>query len=215
MKKLSTLFKTCVTIEYDTIGTDVNYKFMEDKDTLYIYFQGSSSDIDWKRNFAFWKKPYKDMESPYRVHSGFLKAWKEVEDIVIAKITETKDNCEPKFNKIIVVGYSHGAALAAFCHECCWFHRPDLQKVNEAILGYGFEAPRIYAGFKVKDYLQERWTNFTVIRNHTDLVTHMPPRLFGFCHVGNLKQIGRKAKYSCIKSHYPDNVLNSLLEDEK
>jgi hypothetical protein len=54
----------------------------------------------------------------------------------------------------VVVGYSHGGALAAFCHECVWFHRPDLRE--KGLLGYGFEAPRIYAGFKVKKELAQR-----------------------------------------------------------
>lgn len=31
------------------------------------------------------------MKVPYKVHRGFLAAWKEVEDIVIAKITETNE----------------------------------------------------------------------------------------------------------------------------
>ena len=52
------------------------------------------------------------MEVSYRVHRGFLAAWKEVEDIIIAKIKD------PKWTKIVTVGYSHGGALAGFCHEC-------------------------------------------------------------------------------------------------
>ena len=115
------LFVNCAyDIEYQECGDHVNYAFVEDGHTLYIYFQGSDGDVDWRRNFSFWKKPYKDMDSPYRVHAGFMKAWKEVEDIVIEKITERSAvmNMAYRWNKIITVGYSHGGALAAFCHEC-------------------------------------------------------------------------------------------------
>ena len=47
MMKLSELFWTCHTISYDTVGDNVNYKFVEDDSTLYIYFQGSNQTKDW------------------------------------------------------------------------------------------------------------------------------------------------------------------------
>ena len=106
------LFIDCASnVPYEEVGDGVNYAFVEDNDTLYIYFQGSSQVTDWIRNFLFKKKPYKDMKIPYRVHRGFLAAWKEVEDIIIEKIKD------PKWKNIIVVGYSHGGALTFFATE--------------------------------------------------------------------------------------------------
>ena len=163
MKTLSQLFYECAyTVEYQTVGDSVNYAFVEEGSTLYIYFQGSSQISDWVRNFLFKKKPYKDMKVPYRVHRGFLAAWKEVEDIVIAKICEDGDDGF-KWRHIVVVGYSHGGALAGLCHECVWFWRPDLRE--SGLEGYGFEAPRFYGGFHVRKELQERCrklTNFLI-----------------------------------------------------
>lgn len=223
MKK-SELFHRCAyDVEYQTVGHDVNYAFEQDitTHTLIIYFQGSTETTDWVRNFLFKKRPYKDMEIPYRVHRGFLAAWKEVEDIIIDKIMEIdKPLLCLKWKHIIVVGYSHGGALAAFCHECVWFHRPDLRE--EGLEGYGFEAPRIYGGWHVKKALQERWKNFVVIRDNNDLVTHCPPALFRFCHVGNILKIhgdiklGPKEWYipNCIKSHYPQVVYDGLIKAE-
>lgn len=224
MQKLSTLFHKCAyDIPYQTVGHDVNYAFEEDikTHTLTIYFQGSSSVWDWVRNFLFKKKPYKDMDIPYRVHRGFLEAWKEVEDIVIEKILE-KDTpllCN-KWKHIIVVGYSHGGALAAFCHECVWFHRPDLRRGG--LEGYGFEAPRIYGGWHVKECLKQRWETFTVIRDNNDLVTHCPPAIFRFCHVGKILKVkgdvslAPKKWYipNCIKSHFPEVVYDALVKAE-
>ena len=87
--KQSELFYNCAyTVPYQQIGDSVNYAFIEEGNTLYIYFQGSNSITDWVRNFMFPAKPYKDMEISYRVHRGFLAAWKTVEDLVIEKITE-------------------------------------------------------------------------------------------------------------------------------
>lgn len=220
--KLSNIFYNCAhVINYKTAGHDVNYAFVEEGSILYIYFQGSSSTTDWIRNFLFGKMPYKDMAVPYRVHRGFLEAWKEVEDIIIEKVTEKKarDTQAFKWTNVIIVGYSHGGALAAFCHECVWFHRPDLR--DGGLIGFGFEAPRIYAGYKVKPELRERWANFTVIRTNNDIVTHCPPALFRYCHVGNMLKVRGDASLvktwylpKCVKAHFPEVVYDALTKAE-
>lgn len=188
---------------YTQIGDGVDYAFIEDprEATLYIFFEPSDGIEDWRNNFAFARKPYKDMEIPYKVHGGFLKCWKTVEDIVIKKILE-EDPMEAgsyRWRKVVIVGYSHGGALAALCHECVWFHRGDLR--NGRILGYGFEAPRIFGGWRIPPALKERWEGFTVYRNKNDIVTHLPPILFGFRHVGNLKQLGAHSECGPISAH--------------
>lgn len=197
-----TLFRNCAYGKYEECGDHVNYLFKADGRTLYIYFQGSRGDVDWRRNFSFWKKPYKDMKKVYRVHAGFAKAWKEVADIVIAKITEKAADGTYKWDKIITVGYSHGGALAAFCQECVWYHRED---IRDNCWGIGFEAPRIFAGFLFRKELRARWKNFRVIRNQQDIVTHVPPFLFGFKHVGEIVKIGGRphllaALWNCFKA---------------
>lgn len=217
--KLSELFHKCAwnEVPYIEVGDDVNYAFVEEDRTLYIYFQGSSSISDWVRNFLFKKKPYKDMEVPYRVHRGFCAAWKEVEEIVIRKITE-RTKSEYKWNHIIVVGYSHGGALAGFCHECVWYYRPDLRESR--LEGYGFEAPRFYGGWKVKKELKERWRTFKVIRTNNDIVTHCPLSLFRFCHVGEIIKVKGDTSLveghlpKCVKSHFWQVVYDALVKDE-
>ena len=200
-QSLSQLFLRAFPGPWQQVGHEVSYRFERDGSTLYIFFDSSNEIMDWIRNFMFAKRPYKDMKTPYRVHRGFLASWKEVEDIVKDKINDVT------IKKIITVGYSHGAALAAFCHECCWFNRPD---IRQSIVGIAFEAPRIYAGFKVKKSLRERWDRFYVVRNDKDIVTHCPPAIFGYCHVGNILHIGRGFGSGPIKSHYPQNVLDAL-----
>ena len=223
--QISELFWKTHTMPYITIGKGVDYNFEEDGDTLFIFFQGSSQKVDWLQNFNFPRKPYKDMDITYRVHGGFLKCWKQVEDIIIAKITEKvtatvmnsrtheyEERPVYKFNRIIVSGYSHGGALAQFCHECVWYHRSD---IRDNCWSYGFEAPRIYAGFTVKKELRDRWAHFILVRNHKDIVTHCPPKLFGFCDLGTVIHIGRFQHYEgCdpLKSHYPQMIYDSLKE---
>ena len=215
-------FEDCAyNISYDSIGHDVNYKFVEEGSHLYVYFQGSkdiTADkgwIDWLRNFWFFpmrKKPYKGMTDKFYVHSGFLSAWKEMEDLFISKITE-KNGLKWKYDKITIIGYSHGAALACLAHESAWFYRPDL---NFDLETYAFEAPRAYGGFRTKKSLRERWKNCHVFRNGTDIVTHCPPRLFGFCHVGDLLSIDgdtscvRNRLPKCIKCHFQKPIIDGL-----
>lgn len=220
MKKLSELFHLCAyDIQYQQVGDSVNYAFLEEGDSLFIFFEGSNSISDWVRNFLFPSKPYKDMKISYRVHRGFLAAWKEVEDIIIAKICEDDNDGDYKWKHITIVGYSHGGALAGFCHECVWYWRPDLRE--NGLEGYGFEAPRFYAGFKVKKELRERWEKFLVIRDGNDIVTHCPPCIFGFTHVGNILKIKGDTSLvdnkspKCVKYHYPQVVYDALVKYEE
>lgn len=203
VRELINLFENCYKNEYQTIGNDVDYLCVRINNILYIFFKGSDSEEDWRANFAFGRKPYKDMEVSYKVHGGFLERWKEVEDTVAAQIKD--DTIE----KIVIAGYSHGAALAAFCHEFCWYHRKDLRA---HIWGVGFESPRVYGGLKVKKELEERWAQFFVIRNGKDIVTHLPPRCFGFCHVGKVIKIGQGRNHGYIKAHTADAVKESLMD---
>lgn len=129
-----------------------------------------------------------------------MKCWKMVQDIVIDKVMEKDEEGNYKWTRIVVVGYSHGGALAALCHECVWYNREDLRE-GDALMGYGFEAPRVYAGWRMPKALKERWKNFTVYRNKNDIVTHLPPVLFGFRHVGKMKVIGADSACGPILAH--------------
>ena len=56
----------------------------------------------------------------------------------------------------------------------------------------------------------DRWHDFYVIRNIDDAVTHLPPSLLGFRHVGNMIEIGEAGKYSSIDAHRAENYLYEL-----
>ena len=51
---------------------------------------------------------------------------------------------------------------------------------------------------------------FLVIRNGRDIVTHVPPGLLWFRHVGTLLEIGRGKGYNAVESHYPENYQAEL-----
>lgn len=176
------------------------YTYVTNGDTLNIYLECSNGTVDWLNNFDFPAKPYGEMENVWFVHRGFLRVWKTIRD-------EIKDQINDRNIKhIIIAGYSHGAAIAALCHEYCVFRRPDIE--NE-IVGYGFGAPRVVWGF-LKKAIKQRFRNFYVVRNCRDIVTHVPPAIFGFRHVGNMIKIGVGEKYGLIDSHRPENYETEL-----
>ena len=119
---------------------------------------------------------------------------------------------DKSISSIVISGYSHGAALAVLCHECAWWCRPDLR---DRLITLAFEAPRVYAGFTIKKSLRERWENCFIFRDKNDIVTHLPPVIFGFRTVGRLVKIGNHKTYgigSFIKAHCPENVDTALKE---
>lgn len=203
--KLSKLFSNCAyDIPYEQAGDSVNYAFVEDRDILYIYFQGSNSITDWVRNFLFTKKVFDE----FKVHRGFLDAYMEVRNIILDKAYEKK------YSAIIIVGYSHGGALCQLALEDLVYHFPDMQ---DSIYGYAFESPRCV---KAKKKYRSRWKNLTVIRDGSDLVTHCPPKIFGYNDLGTMLHIKGDTKLvtnkcpKCIKYHYPQVVLDGLKKED-
>lgn len=218
---LKNAFSRCLNATYTHVENDGDYALQVEGDTLYILFQWSHSKFDWFSNIDFVAKPYKDMELPWRCHRGFLRVWKSIEPYIADEVAN------PDYKRIVVVGYSHGAAIATLAHEYVWFHRPDLR--DGGLVGYGFGCPRCYFGWTMKKALKERWANFYPVRNLNDLVSHLPPVGFGFTHVNKVVKIGEgeylkdpaHPKYpKCILAHYDanyrlsiDNALKGLGEE--
>lgn len=196
---LKELFNKILLVKYKHIGKETaSYSYERDGDTLYIYFEGSNGATDWKNNFDFPAKPYRDMKNKWFAHRGFLTVWKTIEPYLQAEIYDLT------VNKIVIGGYSHGAAIALLCHEYCKFNRPDV-----TIESYGFGCPRVVWGF-MRKAVKERFEGFTVIRNGKDIVTHVPPAIFGYRHAGDMLKIGRNSGYKPIESHYPTKYLDEL-----
>ena len=114
-----------------------------------------------------------------------------------------------RWKQVTVAGYSHGGALAALCHECVWYERPDLRE--EGLVGISFDGPRVFAGLWIPKELKERWRNFYVFRNHNDIVTHLPPVIFFFRHVGNKVKMKEGEDPGLIGAHYPDKIRQGIL----
>ena len=209
---LKEIYHRCVYMPYTHVENDGDYALEKIGDTLYIYFQCSYSKIDWKNNFDFPARPYSDMGTPWKAHRGFLRVWKSIKPYIADAV---KDET---VKKIYVVGYSMGAAIATFCHEYVWFNRPDLRE--NGLEGYGFGCPRVYWGFMKKE-LKERWEHFHPIRNCGDIVTHVPPALFGYRHVNKVYELKNKELkehprlFKCVDAHMVVNYEFSLEQESE
>ena len=210
--KYLALFEECLTQPYINSSEAGSYYWQIDGDTLKMWFQHTVGKSDWFNNFDFPKQAYGDTELPWKVHRGFLRVFKSIKPYIKNAIMDSR------VKNIQVVGYSHGAALAMFCNEYCVYNRPDCK-----VEGYGFGCPRVLHG-KYSDELLKRWENFTVIRNYDDIVSHMPPKLFGFTHVGQVVDLTPKWYYikseksfkeKFVAGHRPQNIIAKLEEKTK
>lgn len=205
-KKYLEVFEECLRLDdlYINTGEGGSFYYIIDGNNLKIFFQWSASHSDWLNNFDFPKQAYKDTKLPWKVHRGFLRVFKSIEPYIKNAIMDSR------VKNIEIVGYSHGAPLAALCHEYCIYNRPEC-----AVTGYGFGSPRLLYG-KYPQELLDRWKNFTVIKNPDDIVSWLPP----WCsHVGQVVDLSPKGYY--IKSekkflekfkagHRPQNIIKQL-----
>lgn len=203
--QLSTLFQRCLTAPYICIGDHTDYAAERLGNSLYLYFEASQGAADWRNNLDFPARPYKRMgKTLWFAHRGFLRVWRSAEPYIAREIED------PSLQRVIIAGYSHGGALAVFCHEYVGFHRPDLRR---RIIGYGFGCPRVLWGLP-SPAVRERWKAFTVVRNGQDPVTHLPPAVLGYTHVGNLLRIGDPSPSFSVDAHRPEQILSALYSYE-
>lgn len=197
---LLTLFDECLSIEYRHVENDASFAIKREGESVTIFFQDSDGILDWRNNFRFAARPYRMMGEVWYCHRGFLSVFRAS----LPYLTDTI--MDESVKHFTVVGYSHGAALALLCHEYIWFHRPD---ARASLRGYGYGTPRVISATMTQS-LWKRWENFTYIKNIDDLVTHLPPRLFGYRHVKRQLLIGQKGKYSMIDAHRAESYRREL-----
>lgn len=196
MKGLLKKFIDCLAATYKTVENEGDFAVKRKGTTLSIFFEWSDGATDWKNNFCFPAKPYRDMKNLWFCHRGFLKVWKSIEPYLADKISN------PNVKKIDIVGYSHGGAIAQLCYEYVKFNRQDVE-----VTGVGFGSPRVYWGFASKA-IKKRFEGFVIVRNGNDIVTHLPPVIFGFRHLGKVLKVGKRK--GLIKDHYPERYIEAL-----
>lgn len=184
--------------------TDVQCYLRRCGKTLFITFRGSNSPRDWKTNFMFDQMtiPYGNSKSPIRVHSGFIKAYKSpgVRDVIHRAVLRRG------VESVRVSGHSQGAALAILCSVDLEYNFPDLDYEV-----YLFGSPRV--GNKAfRDSYNRRLLKVFRVENGNDIVTKIPLRLMGYCHVGMRFHVGcpRLPFVVSFADHYPQAYYINL-----
>jgi hypothetical protein len=77
------------------------------------------------------------------------------------------------------------------------------------VQGVGFGCPRVFWGIVPKK-VKERLKHFKVVRNGRDIVTHVPPVLFGYHHISEIVEVGNGESEGLIDDHRPENYLAHL-----
>lgn len=196
-------FTECLEIgnDYVHVENDGDFFIKHDGDTLELFFEWSDSANDWRNNFKFLaipRKPYKGMNKTWFCHRGFFKVF----DTILPYL---KDEIKkPENKKFKIIGYSHGAALSLLCYEYVKFHRPDAE-----IEGVGFGCPRVFWGIVPRE-VKRRCQDFKVVRNGNDIVTHVPPVLFGYHHISKVVKIGKGKSEGLIDDHRPEGYYTNL-----
>jgi triacylglycerol lipase len=162
--------------QFEDKETDTEWGYEKRNCVLIVGFQGSGSKLDWQQNFDFLKTPYRNMEQKFRVHRGFLKKWKAIQDDVVKLITDD-------IEFVIFVGYSRGGGIAVLAHEDIWYRFPHLR---ERLFSITYGAPRVVSWFAPK----ERFENVIRIQYGWDIVPGLPPWILGYKHIGAVQKYG-------------------------
>ena len=178
---------------WETAGLDVQYK-LDHRGVL--TFQCTASTGDWIQNFRFWRKAYKNMNTIWYGHTGFLDLYHSV-----------RDELTPMYKYGLVTriqGFSQGAALAQLAIEDYFF---QTGKPIESAYCFGCPHPFAYVPKELKPYFSEAFSTTKVINSRGDIVSMVPPWYTSYCKKVIL-QVGKV--YPNTKSHYPDLYREGL-----
>lgn len=156
-------------IDFKKIGLDVDYNIIcyDNEKTIRLFFQGSRSKLDWKLNFTFPVKAYKNQKHKLRYHSGWIKAYKSANDTIMTDlIKEFSDH--PDYS-IEIIGHSLGGALAIYATEDFNF------RTDKKVTLITFGAPKAVFGKKTKKRLLDCCNEIYQYTHKNDLVPVIPP----------------------------------------
>lgn len=176
------------------IERDIQIRIEKQDKKVFIYFQGSSTGIDWRVNFTFWIKPYKRMETTWYAHRGFVVSYKSIRDRILEEIEGAEE--------VHVSGFSQGAAYAIMTHE-------DLKFNNYNVKTVAYAPPRVFWFWNNKK-IEERFEDLTLVINRGDIVTKVPFWIFGYRHNGKKLKIGKRFRIPHWKHHYPIEYEKNL-----
>ena len=159
--------------------TDTQAFVVGDKHKIIVSFRGTEGKLsDWVTDIKVFKETWTNENPLGDVHNGFYGALNSIWNAVLEEIHTLRTNKQT----IWVTGHSLGGALATLAAATF-----ELQQPRVGINGvYTFGQPRIANHEFSRNYngiLKSR--TFRCVNNN-DVVTRVPPQIFGYSHVGKL-----------------------------
>lgn len=111
-------------------GTSVEYGFYKEDDILYICLGKTGDDnifmniIDWVYNFLYFPILQRSPRGKAYIHLAGLIKWKSIWKYVREEIARTKPN------RIVLVGYSQGGAVAQIGHYMMYYPDINIQTIS-------------------------------------------------------------------------------------
>lgn len=176
--------------------TDTEVKYSIRDDGLYIDFQACGSKIDWKLMFHFWKQydPLLEM----RVHAGLRKKFRGILEFIRDLYLAHHDR------PFIIRGYSQGGGMAILVGAYLRMRGWDTD-----VSVIAFAPPRVSDKCIM-------FSKFIAVKNNGDIVTHLPPKLFGYKDIAWNYVINANEKRCILPKYHEDRVyaegLRSMYE---
>lgn len=150
---------------------------------ILVAFRGTepSKLKDWMTDAKIKKTPGK---GGGHVHRGFKAALELVSSDMAAAVRKFRDHAQPVF----VTGHSLGAALAGLAVAASKTERIEIAGL------YTYGMPRIGNKTFAKKFRQTHGSKAFRVVNNNDTVTRVPPRTFGYKHVGTVRYLNGKGK---------------------
>lgn len=172
--------------------------FLKDEDTKYVIILGSNELIDWWYNFAFrfMETPYKEagVREAIKVHKGFYRSYLKAREVILHSIANDEN--------IVVYGQSLGAAIATLAAIDIQYNFPEK---NVSCMTTG--SPRVGNQEFVNSY-NRRVPQTTRFVYGNDIVTSVPPKLFGYEHVSEEYHLGPKKR---LMLSIPDHMMSRYI----
>ena len=176
--------------------TDTQVFIAGDNKKIIISFRGTEGTKidDWATDARIFKETWTDNNPLGEVHKGFYRALESVWDEITAELNLLRTNNQ----SVWITGHSLGGALAVLAGATLSLQQPE-KSVNGI---YTFGQPRIANASFTKNY-NNKLKNITFrFVNNNDVVTRVPPQIFGYSHVGHLMYFDHRGKL------YSDNKLS-------
>lgn len=165
-------------------------------------------NMDWFTNLFFIPskalkngnpmRTYEDSLINFYTHTGFTVSFKAIEEDLKKRLEEFITNNEVE--NIYCYGWSLGGALVQLIHESLVYRYNIKEDRNIQILSFASGSPRVfyyafkYNPFKALDWfrLSLRFKKCFLLKDVNDIITRVPPVIFGARHVIQEVRLGGK-----------------------